>query len=176
MNRAMVVRSVLLLLGIAVSSAAQAPRPGPEVGKLAVWVGEWQYEGEVQATPIGPAAKVSGRYTGRLVLNGFALEWTAEEAGAFGGVQWSETNVFDPVAKNYPFLGRQNDGTIWSGTGVSSGSAWKLAGTWTVKGTAYKFREDRSFSPDGKSWTWRNEISTDGKAWVPFAQGKVTKR
>lgn len=166
----------LLVLGVSTLLAAQAPKPGPEAGKMAAWVGAWQYEGEVQASPLGPAAKVSGQETARLVMDGFALEWTAEETGLFGGVRWGEMWVYDPVGKNYPFLGYQSDGTFWSGTVSSSGRDWKFAGTWTVKGTAYKFRQDRSFSPDGKTWTWKDEISSDGKTWVPLGLGRVTKR
>jgi hypothetical protein len=168
--------SVLFLLGTSTLMAAQPPKPGPEAGKLAVWVGAWTYEGETQAGPLGPAAKVSGRETARLVMDGFALEWTAEETGLFGGVRWGEMWVYDPVGKSYPFLGYQNDGSFWSGTVSSSGSDWKFTGTWTVKGTAYKWRQDRSFSPDGKTWTWKDEISSDGKTWVPLGRGKVTKR
>src|SRR5205809_11504 len=47
---------------------AQAPKPSPEVRKLEVWVGTWTYEGDAKATPIGPAAKVSGTQTGRMTL------------------------------------------------------------------------------------------------------------
>ncbi len=174
MKRVVLVGS-LLALGIPTLLAAQAPQPGPEAGKLAVWVGAWQYEGEAQATPMGPAAKVSGRQTGRLVMNGFALEWTGEEKGPFGGVQFGEMDVYDAAAKNYPFFGYQNDGTLWSGTAVMSGSAWKFGGTMTSKGTTYKYRLHGSFSADGKTWTWKSEISTDGKTWLPFTQGRMTK-
>src|SRR5512139_3609048 len=100
MKRVVLVGS-LLVLGLSTLLAAQAPKPGPEAGKLAVWVGAWQYEGEAQANPLGPAAKVSGRQTARLVMNGFALEWTGEEKGPFGGVQFGEMDVYDPAAKNY---------------------------------------------------------------------------
>jgi len=175
MKRVVLFASVLLFLGMSASVVAQPPKPGPEVGKLAVWVGAWQYEGEAQASPLGPAAKVSGRQTGRLVMNGFALEWTGEEKGPFGGVQFGEMDVYDPAAKNYPYLGYQNDGTIWSGALIASGSTWKATGTITFKGTTYKLRQETSFSADGKSFTWKNEISTDGKTWIPWVQGKMTK-
>lgn len=175
MKRVVLLGSVLLLLGMSTLMAAQPPKPGPEVGKLAVWVGEWQYEGEAQATPLGPAAKISGRQTGRLITNGFGVEWTGEETGPFGGVQWGEIDVYDPVAKNYSYLGCQTDGTIWSGAIVASGNRWTYSGTITAKATTYKLRQDSSFSADGKTWTWKNEISADGKTWIPWVQGKMTK-
>lgn len=174
--RRLVLLAAILSLGTATLATAQVPKPGPEVAKLAEWVGTWTYEGEVQASPVGPAAKVSGRETCRLIMDGFAVEWTAEETGSFGTVRWGEIDVYDAVGKDYPFLGYQNDGTLWSGAMTPSGSGWRSTGTWTMKGKAYRFREDRSFSPDGKTWTWKNEISRDGKTWTPFSHGKVTKQ
>jgi hypothetical protein len=108
-------------------------------------------------------------------MNGFALEWTGEEKGPFGGVQWGEMDVYDPAAKNYSYFGYQNDGTIWSGAMVASGNTWKTSGTITFKGTTYKLRAENSFSADGKTVTWKNEISADAKTWIPWVQGKMTR-
>jgi len=171
----LVLMSSLVVLTVSTQLVAQAPQPGPEAKKLAVWVGAWQYEGEAQATPIGPAAKVSGRQTGRLVMNGFALDWNGEEKGAFGGVKWGEMDVYDASSKSYPYLGYQDDGTTWSGAYVVSGNTWKGTGTITSKGVSYKARAEGSPSADGKSWTWKGEISTDGKTWVPWTQVKMMK-
>jgi hypothetical protein len=176
MKKVMLFGLALFVLSVSTQLVAQAPQPGPEAKKLAVWVGAWQYEGEAQATPIGPAAKVTGTQTGRLVMNGFALEWTGEEKGAFGAVQFGELDIYDAAAKNYPYLGYQSDGTTWSGANVASGNVWKAVGTMTIKGTAYKYKSDGSFSADGKVWTWKTDISTDGKTWVPWTQGKMTKK
>ncbi len=57
-----------------------------------------------------------------------------------------------------------------------AGAPGRFAGTITAKGTTYKYRADGSFSADGKTWTWKNEISTDGKTWIPFVQGKMTEQ
>jgi len=175
MKKVMLLALTLLVLTVSMQVVAQTPEPGPEAKKLAVWVGAWQYEGEAQASPMGPAAKISGKQTGRLVMNGFALEWAGEEKGPFGGVKWGEMDVYDAAAKNYPWLGYQSDGTTWSGANVVSGNAWKATGTMTSKGKTYGFKSDGSFSADGKTWTWKSELSTDGKTWVPWTQGKMTK-
>lgn len=163
------------LLAVSIQGIAQAPQPGPEVKKLEAYVGTWRYEGEAKASPIGPAAKISGTQTGRMVMNGFALEWTAEEKGAFGGVQFGEMDVYDASSKTYPYLGYQSDGTIWSGNLVVTGNTWKVTGMTTSKGVSYRVRGENSFSADGKTCTWKNEISTDGKTWAPWTQGTMTK-
>ena len=40
---------------------SQPPKPGPEHQKLALWFGEWTYEGEYLATPVNPGGKFTGR-------------------------------------------------------------------------------------------------------------------
>jgi hypothetical protein len=175
MKKAMLFGLTLLVFTLASLLAAQVSRPGPEAKKLAVWVGVWQYEGEAQATPLGPAAKISGRQTGRLVMNDFALEWAGEEKGPFGGVQWGEMDVYDASSGTHPYFGYQNDGTTWSGANVVAANAWKATGTLTSKGVSYKFRQETTLSADGKTGTWKSEVSTDGKTWIPFTQGKLTK-
>jgi len=50
----------------------QPPKPGPELQRLQDYFGEWTYEGETQATPLGPGGRITGRMTGRPVVNGFA--------------------------------------------------------------------------------------------------------
>ncbi len=165
----------LLAVGIGVSALAQAPQPGPEARKLATFAGNWQYEGDAKASPLGPASKISGKQTGRVVAGGFAIQNTGEESGPFGGVQWGETYVYDAASKTYQYLGYQNDGAIWQGSASVTGNVWRLTGTMTAKGTSYRIRTEAAFAPDGKSFTWKAEISTDGKSWAPWAETKNTK-
>ncbi|MFI5311700.1 MAG: DUF1579 family protein [Gemmatimonadales bacterium] len=168
-------RVPMLVLAVSTFAVAQAPQPGPEVKKYEAWIGTWKYEGDAKATPIGPASKVSGTQTGKMVLGGFALEWKGEEKGQFGAIQWSESDVYDAAAKTYPFFGVQNDGATWTGVTTITGNVWKSTGQIVVKGTSYKTRTENTPSADGKKWTWKSEMSTDGKTWVPWSAGTITK-
>ena len=166
---------VAIVFGIGVSALAQAPQPGAEAKKLAMFAGTWQYAGEAKASPLGPASKIAGKQTGRMVAGGFAIQNTGEESGPFGAIQWGETDVYDPGSKTYRYLGYQNDGAIWQGSGSVTGNVWKFSGTMTVKGTSYQVRTEATFTPDGKSFTWKAEVSTDGKTWAAWAETKASK-
>jgi hypothetical protein len=166
---------VFLTVFIGVSTQAQTPQPGPDAKKLAMFVGSWQYEGTAKASPLGPAAKIAGKQTGRLVGGGFAVALTGEESGVFGGIQWGETDVYDSASKSNRYLGYQNDGSIWQGSSSFSGNVLKFSGTQTAKGVSYWVRGAITFAPDGKSYTQQTEISTDGKTWAPWWELKCTK-
>ena len=160
-----------IVLGTGAIVVAQAPQPGPEAKKLAMFAGTWQYSGEAKASPLGPASKIAGKQTGRMVAGGFAIQNTGEESV----IQWGETDVYDPASKTYRYLGYRNDGAVWQGSGSVSGNVWKFSGTMTVKGTSYQIRTEATFTPDGKSFTWKAEISTDGKTWAAWAETKASK-
>ncbi len=178
MRRPIVLLLVSTLLPMAMSSRTlgQSQAPGPDVKKLEAWVGTWRYEGDAKASPLGPASKIAGSQTGRMVMNGFALEWSGEEKGPFGGVQWGEVDVYDAASKSYPYFGYQNDGTTWSGSYVVSGNVWRATGSMSSKGATVRIRAENTFSADGKTIAWKSETSADGKSWAPWAQGTTTKQ
>lgn len=167
--------SLLLSMCIGAFAQAQAPQPGPEASRLAMFVGNWQYEGAAKASPVGPAAKISGKQTGRLLVGGFALEFTGEETGALGGVKFGEVDVYDPASKSNRYLGYQNDGSLWQGSSSFEGNVLKFSGSQTVKGVSYWVRGSITFAADAKSYTQQAEISTDGKTWAPWFELKCTK-
>ena len=175
MNKVTCCLVTLLVVGTMGSGRAQAPQPGPEAKRLAIWAGNWQYEGSAQASPLGPASKISGKQTGRVLGGGFAIQSTGEESGPFGGIQWGELGVYDPASKTYRYLGYQSDGSVWQGTASVAGNVWSYSGRFTVKGTSYWIRTEATFATDGRSFDWRAEVSTDGKTWAPWAQTKTTK-
>ena len=168
-------RCAPLLLVVATYATAQAPQPGSGAARLAIFAGTWHYEGDAQATPLGPAAKISGTQTGRLVMSGFGFQWQGQESGAFGGVQWGEIDVYDAASKRYPYLGYQSDGTVWSGSNVVVGNTWKASGTLTSKAVTYSFRQETEVSADSNTGTWTSDISADGKTWVPWTKGTLTR-
>jgi len=163
------------MFAIAVSFLAQKAQPGPEAKKMSMFAGTWTYTGEAKATPLGPAAKINGKQTGRVTGEGFGFENNGQEMGPFGGINWSETDVYDPGSKTYRYLGYQSDGSVWQGTGTNSGNVWQYSGTMTVKGTSYSVRTEATFAADGKSFVWKAEVSTDGKTWMPWSETKTVK-
>ena len=168
--------AVICFVGAALGQQArEAPKPGPEHQKLGIWVGDWQYEGQAQDSPIGPGGKFSGKGTCRWILDGFFTEWRAEEKGNLGDLVGIELAWYDAAAKNYPYQGYLSNGDVYSDVQTVSGNVWNDTRTLIHNGRQYKCKQVFTFAADGMSYTWRSEISTDGKTWAPWAEGKGTK-
>ena len=173
----------LLLLSAAFVQAQiqDRPKPGPEQKKLEVFVGEWNYEGSLSDTPLGPGGKFAGKQTARMILDGLFLESGGEDKGVYGGkeivykgvsIQW-----FDPITKTYLDHGYDNDGFAGKGVTTLTGNTWTSTGTQTDrKGKIYKSKSSTTFSSDGKTRTTKTELSADdGKTWMPWYELTMKK-
>ncbi len=154
---------------------SQAPKPDPGYKAYDVWIGDWQYEGQAQDSLIGPGGRFAGKQTVRWVLNGFFIEFRAREKGNLGDLEQVELDWYDPVARDYPFQGYLSIGDRYSAIGTVSGNVWRNSGTWTHEGTQYKIRGQTTFAADGRSNTWKSEISADGQTWALLSEGKATR-
>jgi len=150
-------------------------KPGPELSKLAVYLGQWRYEGESKPTPLGPAAKFSGDATGEMILQGFFLEWRWKDQGTAGATQGVEILGYSPVSRNYPSSLFSDNGNSISGAYVFAGNTSTFAGTLIAKGKQYGFRATEIFAADFTSFTRTEDISVDGKTWMPASAAKFTK-
>ena len=166
---------VASLSATALLGQAPAPKPGPEHQKLNIWVGDWTYEGEDQATPLGPAGKFAGKMTDRPILGGFFVEWRIEEPGPAGPNQYVGVCGYDGLNKKYFWNGFASDGSFHSVSYTIDGTTVSLSGVHQFKDKAYKIRGTVVFGADFASFVQKREISVDGQTWMPHWQGKFTK-
>jgi hypothetical protein len=170
--------TVVALLGLflvsgslAQAQIADRPKASPEQQKLAMFAGEWSYEGTFKDTVLGPGGKFAGKDTVRFTLDGLFLESRGRDKGVYGGKEITYEGLtirwYDAAAKVYRFQSFDNDGFVGSGTFTVAGSTWTNSGTSTsAKGQKVKNRGTSTFSADGKSQTSKSEISfDDGKTW-----------
>jgi hypothetical protein len=155
---------------------AQGAKPYPELKKLEPLIGEWVSEGESKATPLGPAGKTSSRFSIKWILNGFYIEWqysytTAQNQKGEG----REIDCYDPISKTYPGRWFESDGSYTSGAYSANGNVIGFLGTVTTATRKYELRQIYTFAPDAMSYTYKGEISLDGKTWLLENEGKGIK-
>ena len=165
----------LVVLLFAVALQAQAPKPYPELKQLEPLVGQWSGEGENKATPIGKAGKWSGTQTASWILGGFFLHWQFAGKGPEGEIKGIEVDSYDPANKVFRAQWWTSDGSITTGTYTPRGNVIEFSGKAVTPDKHYDYRQTYTFSADGMSYTYKDEISMDGKTWVLANESKATK-
>jgi len=179
MNRLIIVCICSLALSIssfAPTATAQQPKPGPEVQRLAYYLGTWRGEGETKGGPFGPAGKLSSTMTCDWFAGGFHLVCRGEERGPTGKRTFLNILAYDEKAKAYTEYGISSLGESEYSTGGS------------IVGNKRTFVKDLD-SDEGKPtklryievqvsptfYTYQAEASIDRGPWTVIAEGKVTK-
>lgn len=170
---------IFCLIFAAVSAVAQmGGPPGPEVKKLDYLVGTWVAEGTVAQGPWGMGGKFTSTDTSEWMPGNFFVVSHSEfkmppELGGDGkaiGVTGydAETNAY--TFDQFNSLGRRE-----SSKGAISGDTW----TWTSSAN-YGGQEIQSKMTvkvaSQTSYTFKLEVSMDGKNWMTFMEGKATKK
>jgi hypothetical protein len=177
MKRTVLLLALLALIvpGLAVAQAPAPTRPGPEHKKLAIWIGDWTYEGEIFATPLGPAGKTQGKASVRSALGGFFVEWRGEDAGAWGAMQWLELDGYDAAQKRYTWDLFGSDGAGQRVHYTIEGTTVAYSGTQRAGNKEVRIRGTVVFAADLMSNVDKREMSLDGATWVPLWETKSIK-
>jgi len=166
---------ILVVLAFAVpclAQTAQPPKPGPEVQKLAYYVGTWKSAGEVKVAGLfGPAGKSSGTETCEWFVGGFQVVCRAEVAGPGGKIAELAILAYDAEAKAYAYYGITNAGTISTSKGTVAGNTWTWLSDWKAAGKL-RFTEVQE-SPTARAI--KVEHSVAGGPWTVIEEGKATK-
>src|SRR4026209_301428 len=101
------------------AASAEQPKPGPEIQKLAYYLGTWTGEGETKGGPFGPAGKLSSTMTCDWFAGGFHLVCRGEERGPTGKRTFLNILAYDEKAKAYTEYGISSLGESEYSTGGS---------------------------------------------------------
>ena len=169
---------VVVVLSLAVPclafGQAQPPKPGPEVQKLADFVGTWKSDGELKAGPWGPAGKISGTSTCEWFAGGFHVVCRVESTGPMGKMTELEIVGYDAESKVYTYYGINSLGGSDSATGSLAGNTWTWVWDGKADGKPARYRiTEMHVSPT--SYTVKFEYSVTGGPWIVFGESKDTK-
>lgn len=167
----------LVSLGLVVATvAAQSTtgRPGAEERRLGVFLGSWTFEGDFKPGPTGAGGKITGTERGEM-LGGFWVDRRYEEQGPAGKRRGIHVFGYDPVKKTYVTFDFDSLGGYGAGTVTVSGKTWIFVESRVAGGKAFQNRCPVTFAADGKSFTVKCQVSTDGYKWTPSFEGRWKK-
>ena len=177
MNRRIALISFLMLIAGSAMAQMGGP-PGPEVKKLDYFVGTWTTEGTIAQGPWGMGGKFSATGTAEWLPGNFFLQSKSESQmpPEIGGdnkavlIMGYDTQQNTYTSDRYSSLGQHEtsrgtlNGDTWTWTSTSNYGGMEIQGKMTIK----------TLSPT--SYTLKYEISMDGKNWMPFLDGKATRK
>jgi len=158
-------------------ATAQQLKPGPEVQRLAYYLGTWNGQGQTKGGPFGPAGKLSSTISCDWFAGGFHLVCRGEERGPTGKRTFLNILAYDEKAKAYTEYGISSLGDSEYSTGGS------------IVGNKRIFVKDLDSNAEGKPiklryieeqvsptlYTYQAEASIAGGPWTVIAEGKITK-
>jgi hypothetical protein len=161
----------ILLVGVSIRAEAPqgAPKPGPEVQKLAYFVGNWKEDGK--STAHGMEGPVSSTQKWEWESGGFFLVGHSRNKSPMGEFTIMSVLGYDPASKMYTYNIFDSWGEAFLSKGTVSGDTW----TWTTEMTMggktmkshtmwkeispTKYTLNYGSSTDGGS-TWSSDMDT----------------
>jgi hypothetical protein len=130
-----------IVLGTALLMAQTPPaKPGPEHKRIERMVGQWTYEGEAKASPLGPAGKITASETCELFQGGFAVVCRSKGTGPKGPATSLGVMGYDTDKKMYTYYSVSSMGDNMFVRGHLKGNVWTFEDTAEVEGKMMKFR------------------------------------
>jgi len=151
------------------------PEPAAELSKLAIYIGQWKYEGEYSPEFAGAATKVTGDATGEMILGGHFLQWRSAERGPAGETHVLEILGYDPVNKNYPSRVYGNDGSMITGAYTIDKNVSRFSAKIIAGGKEQLLTVTETFAADWMSFRQKAVTSADGRSWAPAFEATFTK-
>ena len=149
-----------------------SPKPGPEVKKLSAFVGKWTEEGDLKASPMGPAGKMAGTDNCEWTAGGFAVMCHESQKipGMFNSTGTSLI-AYDANAKQYTYAEADSTGMSAISKGTVDGDTWTWTSEGMMNGQNYHQRFTMKFTSKDE-FDFKFEIGTDANSMSEVMNGK----
>jgi len=166
----------VLLLGVSMKAQAPEapPKPGPEVKRLAYFVGTWKTVGKMTGMG-GPDETVTSTDKTEWLPGGFFI--VTHSDGMMGSTPSKEMDVqgYDPKEKAYTYHSFNNVGESVAAKGTVNGDTWLWTTDDIMMGTTPVKARVTIREVSKTQFTFKLETSPDGKAWTTGYESTSTK-
>ena len=170
------VMSAVFGVQMAAAQAPAAPKPGPEHQRLGYFVGKWTTEGDVKASPFGPAGKVTSNDTCEWFEGRFAVVCHGDGKNPAGPTKSVGILSYSTEEKVYTYYGIDNTPMTMATVprGTVQGATWTYTDEGVMGGKKVKTRVTiKELSPSAYTFTMEMQ-GPDGK-FAPMMEAKSTK-
>ena len=177
MIRKTILAAAFVLLALS-AFAQMSQQPGPEAKKLDYFVGTWAYEGAIGQGPWGAGGKFTSTITNDWLPGNFFLHTQSDfkmptEVGGDG--KSTPITGYDSQQNTYARDEFNSHGDHISSKGTFTADTWTWSSSRNYGGTEVQIRTTvKQLSPT--SYNLKVETSIDGTTWMPFMEGKATRK
>jgi Protein of unknown function (DUF1579) len=172
--RTVFISTLLLATATAASAQTPPPKPGPELKKLDYFLGNWTCDGDMKASPMAPAGKMTMTTDAKWMDGGFFVVMHSKyDSGAMGKGTSTAFMGYDADEKKYTYNEFNSQGEAVASKGTVEGDTWTWIGD-VKMGQPMKGRFTEKIMPPS-SYAFKFEASPDSTSWTLFVDGKCTK-
>jgi hypothetical protein len=168
-----------LVFSIALISAVafaqnEAPKPGPELKKLDVFVGSWTLQGTMKPGAMGPGGTMTEDEKCEWMQGNFYLVCHSNYKGSMGEGVGLSVLGYSTDDRVYTYREFNSYGEFEDSKGTLDGDTW----TWTSTEKMGNSTMSGKFTikmTSANSYNFAFEMSPDGAKWNTVVEGKATK-
>jgi Protein of unknown function (DUF1579) len=149
-------------------------QPPPELRKLDYFAGTWHLQGEMKASPYGPAGKISSVARNHWMSGGYFLISDSTEIAPTGPDSSMAIFGYDPDEKVYTYHSINSLGESEDSKGVMTGDSWSWVNETKMNGKVTKGRFSAK-EISATSYTFKFEMTTDDGDWQTIMEGTAKK-
>ena len=163
-----------MVLGAPALAQMEMPKAGPEVKKLDMFVGSWTLDGDMKATSMGPAGKMTETEKCEWMDGGFFIVCHADFKGSMGSGSGVTVMGYCAEDKIYTYREFNSWGEFTDSKGSVDGDTWTWTNDEKMGGMTMKGRFIMKIT-SATSYNFSYEMSEDGAKWTNVMEGKATK-
>lgn len=175
MTRAWTILAAWMMLATAAMAQMEAPKPGPELKKLDVFIGSWILDGDMKPGLMGPGGKMTENEKCEWMEGGFYVVCRSEYKSSMGNGVGLSVMGYSNDDKAYTYREFNSFGEFVDSKGSLDGDTWAWTADEKVGATTMKGRFTMKMT-SSTSYTFAYDMSQDGTKWTTVMDGKATKK
>lgn len=175
MKRVMEIFAAAMIFTAVAAAQMEAPKPGPELKKLDVFVGSWTLDGAMKPGSIGPAGTMTENEKCAWMDGGFFVVCHSDFKGTMGSGVSLSVMGYAPDDKAYTYREFNSMGEFEDSKATVDGDTWTWSADEKMGGTTMKGRFIMKMT-SAASYNFAYDMSQDGGKWTTVMEGKASKK
>ena len=175
MKRRGMTLAAAVMFAAAAMAQTGAPKPGPELKKLDVFVGMWTLDGKLKPGMMGAGGTMTENEKCEWMEGGFYLVCHSDYKSTMGNGVGLSVMGYSPDDRAYTYREFNSSGEFDDSKGTVDGDTWTWTSDSKMAGTTTKGRFTIQVT-SAASYTFVFDMSQDGTKWSTVMEGKASKK